>query len=63
MARSKKVEIWMQVGNCEQVFLETCRDMKSAELRVERYEHQDRRERQDGYKVPDVFYILKRKEA
>ena len=63
MARSKKVEIWMKVGNREQVFLETCRDMKSAEFRVECYENWDRREKQDGYKVPDVSYILKRKEV
>ena len=61
MARSKKVEIWMQVGNYEPVFLEECRDMKSAILRVERYEHQDKMERGCGYKVPDNFYILKRK--
>ena len=61
MARSKKVEIWMQVGNGEQKFLETCRDMDSAILKVERYQHEDQRERQDGYKVPDIIYIMKRK--
>lgn len=63
MARSKKVEIWMQVGDHNPILLEVCRDMDSAVLKVERYEHEDEMEKQNGYKVPDTFYILKRKEA
>ena len=63
MVRSKKVEIWMQVVDHNPILLEVCRDMDSAVLKVERYEHEDEMEKQNGYNVPDVFYILKRKEA
>lgn len=40
--RSKSVKIYMQVGNNEPVFLEKCRTREQAELRIHRYEREDR---------------------
>ena len=63
MRKSKKVEIWMKVGEHTPVMLEVCRNMEVAMMRVERYQHQDRREMEDGYGFPNGIPVYELKEV
>ena len=53
-----KINIYMKVEDREPVFLETCRNEESAQLTVKHYEHEDRRDRLEGYNVPHTVYFM-----
>ena len=63
MRKSKKVEIWMKVGEYAPVMLEVCRNIVIATIRIERYQHQDKREMEDGYKFPHGIPAYELKEV